>query len=514
MVGRESAATRPRAAVGWDWTSDLGCLTIILGFFGLRLLTAAFLGFGVDESYSLSISRDLSLSYFDHPPLHQWITHYAEALLGLTHSVRIPFILMFGFSGWAMFLLTRRLFGRTAAFWAVLALNLSGFFSFSAGSWVLPDGPLTLALLACAATLARVLFPNEAEQRASWRHWLLVGFWLGMALLSKYQALLFAIGCGLSLWSLARGRAALRGPGPYLAILVALAVFAPVIIWNAQHDWASIAFQSARRGAAHGLRPSAVLTALGGEMALLLPWLFLPLSLGAIRAARRGPGDGEAWLCLMLAAPTIVVFSLIPMLGAPGLPHWSMSGWLMLFPLLGRMLAKAAEKRTWPRKWAVGSGLALLGLWAFATSDALTAWPLRTFPTTFKTDPTVELMDWVPLRTELARRGLLSNRTAFVVTLNWMEAGKIDTALQGNTPILLFAKDARQYAYRERAGGTIGEDALIIGSPKNVARQLSAVLPLFQSIEQLPSVFLGRGGTSEIELEVFRAHQMAKLYVP
>ena len=34
---------------------------------------------------------------------------------------------------------------------------------------------------------------------------------------------------------------------PYIAALLALAVFSPVIIWNAQHDWASFAFQTSRR---------------------------------------------------------------------------------------------------------------------------------------------------------------------------------------------------------------------------------------------------------------------------
>ena len=32
---------------------------------------------GFDEAYTLVISRRLDLSYFDHPPLHQWIAHFA-----------------------------------------------------------------------------------------------------------------------------------------------------------------------------------------------------------------------------------------------------------------------------------------------------------------------------------------------------------------------------------------------------------------------------------------------------
>jgi dolichol-phosphate mannosyltransferase len=34
---------------------------------------------------------------------------------------------------------------------------------------------------------------------------------------------------------------------PYAAVCIAAAVFAPVLVWNAQHEWASFAFQTSRR---------------------------------------------------------------------------------------------------------------------------------------------------------------------------------------------------------------------------------------------------------------------------
>ena len=38
-----------------------------------RLILALTVGLGVDESYQVSVSRPLSLSYFEHPPLAFWI---------------------------------------------------------------------------------------------------------------------------------------------------------------------------------------------------------------------------------------------------------------------------------------------------------------------------------------------------------------------------------------------------------------------------------------------------------
>ena len=51
---------------------------------------------GVDESlYYRDFAKHLSLSYFDHPPLHLWITHFAAAVLGENVAVRGLFVCLF-----------------------------------------------------------------------------------------------------------------------------------------------------------------------------------------------------------------------------------------------------------------------------------------------------------------------------------------------------------------------------------------------------------------------------------
>src|SRR3974377_2234030 len=75
-----------------------------------KLFAAWATGFTGDEAYSIVIGRILSLSYFDHPPLHQWMLHGFAALLGET-SVRLPFVLMAVEINLTLYGLTRRLFG-------------------------------------------------------------------------------------------------------------------------------------------------------------------------------------------------------------------------------------------------------------------------------------------------------------------------------------------------------------------------------------------------------------------
>jgi len=255
----------------------------------LRLIVSHFVGLGVDESYSVAVARDLRLSYFDHPPAQYWLVHAVAPLVGYGRGSRLPFIALFAGSSWLMFILTRRLFGARAGLWAVLALNLSAFFTLPAASWVLPDGPLILGLLGAATALARIWFPRESEVDRPWRDWLTVGFWIGVAALSKYQAALFGVGLGLAVLTSPARRTWLARPQPYAAALLSLLILSPVLIWNAQHHWASFAFQAGRGAPTHGLHPLGPIEALLAQAALMLPWIFVPMALAVVSAARTAP---------------------------------------------------------------------------------------------------------------------------------------------------------------------------------------------------------------------------------
>ena len=68
---------------------DRFALAILTGFFVARLFFAFTIGLGIDESYTVAISRRLCLSYFDHPPLHLWIAHFAALAAGENVIARI-----------------------------------------------------------------------------------------------------------------------------------------------------------------------------------------------------------------------------------------------------------------------------------------------------------------------------------------------------------------------------------------------------------------------------------------
>ncbi|NJK42666.1 MAG: glycosyltransferase family 39 protein, partial [Aquincola sp.] len=292
----------------------------------LRLVVAALLPLGIDESYAVVVSRHLSLSYFDHPPAMFWITHFASQLGGEQPlAVRWPFVLLFALTCWLLFRLTARLFGARAGFWSVAAAQCIPVFSLSSGSWVLPDGPLLCASVAaalafsCAVPVSRECGGDTRAPR--WSDWIIAGLALGCAGLSKYHAALLGLGVAVFFITDATGRRWLTRPNPYVAAGLAALCVIPVFVWNADHDWISFRFQGSR-AAGSGSPFTALLQNLAGQAGYLLPWFWVPLLVLLFRGARTGPRDRTTWFCVCLGALPVLVFTLAALGGRAGLPHW------------------------------------------------------------------------------------------------------------------------------------------------------------------------------------------------
>jgi hypothetical protein len=368
----------------------------------------------------------------------------------------------------------------------------------------MPDGPLMLCLVAAAYTISRALFP-DSEPPSPWRTWIVAGIWIGLAGLSKYHAVLFVVGLFIYLLSSPTRRIMLRHPAPWVGAAVALFIFTPVIVWNAQHHWASFVFQGGRAGG-YGNFPNLkqFLGNLGGQILYLAPWIIVPMVAAAYHALRRGRAADRSWYCLCLAIPTILLFTVVPLWGEHRLPHWQMPGWLMLYPVLGDYLAHEAAVRQ--RRWAITSAAVTVVLAVLLVGHAATGYGRLLFPRVFaKSDATLDALEWTPLRNELQRRGLLKKEGLFVISKSPRDMGKIDQALNDSMPMQVFG-ESQQYAFRIDPKTLVGRDALIMDRADRLNDIDKALAPYFESIEELPSFVFGRSGMSEVNIRIFYAH--------
>lgn len=525
-----------------------------------RLLFGAATGLGMDESYMVSSGRVLGLGYFDHPPASWWLSWGAAHLAGSEAAVvvRLPFIVLFALSTWLMFRLGCAVADARAGFWAAVALNVSPVFGVTSGTWVLPDGPLTCALLGAALCLVHATRPasggygpNEnpphkrgrgrhalhwdaphrsAQQRQRedghsqeqhdpgerWGWWAAAGICAGLALLSKYTAILTIGGAFLFLaWDGLSRRGALGAdrasrpwllrPGPYIAGALAVLVFSPVILWNATHDWASFAFQGER---ASGLRfrPLGPLEVLGGGALFVLPWFWVPMMWLGWQALRGGPSAHRLLACL--AAPPIIGFALVAAWsGHRVLFHWAAPGYLMLFPLLGQAIAERIDQ-PWVRRTLAGT--TALVLLAVTVIGAQTRWDVLgpALAAVMRKDPTAEGVDWTSLRADLNARGLLAPGT-LVGLPNWRDGGKIARGLGPDVPVVVLNRDSRQFGVARPTSTVVGQDMLVLVAEH--PEQTAAILaPLFARWERLPDSPVLLQGRELRRIAVFRAERLLR----
>jgi 4-amino-4-deoxy-L-arabinose transferase-like glycosyltransferase len=470
-------------------------------------------GFDDDEAYTLVVARRLALSYFDHPPLHQWLLHGFVTMFGEGHWDRIPFWALQVATDAPLYGLAARLFGREAALWTLFAFNASAYFLLSPDGSIMPDTPLLLALASAAWAIAEALYGGGSEGRKT-ALWVAAGVAFGLAGLAKYSAALAPLGLAGFFVASPRHRRWLWDWRPYAAGALALAVFSPALIWNARNGWISLAFQSGRAVAHVSLDTQAlraILEALGGQFVSLSPWVAVPLVAGLYRGFARGDRDsGEKYL-LWLALPALLLFALLPLQGQRAIPHWFNSGWLFAFPLCGAWLAERGAGRTIWAKATVVLSAAMAALYAPAVGFGLAA----LLPAGVR-DPTHYAYDWPSLaRTASWQR---NGAPAFVLVDDWRVGGRVGAALGPTIPICGFGADPRGFAFSCEPSRWLGKDALIVaaeGAAEGAAaRTFTAAAPYFANLDAPETVEIGRGGRVERALQVVRAHDLVATYPP
>jgi len=335
---------------------------LILALVGSRLIAAAFTPITFDEAYYWMWSKHLAGGYYDHPPMVAVVIRLGTLIAGDTEfGVRLFSILLALPMSWAIYQAAAILFGsrRVAASAAVL-LNVT--LMAAVGTMIVtPDAPLLVASSLLLFALAKV----SQTDRGVW--WLAVGAAAGCALLSKYTALFF--GPAILIWLVAvpRLRHWLVSPWLYLGGLVALALFAPVILWNAGHHWVSFIKQMGR-ARIEDFHPVFIAELIPTQIAFATPLVWVLGAMGLYALIRRRAGTPPARVLVNTMFWVIVAYFVSHSLHARVEANW----FGPIYPAFAIAAAVAAHLVEWPprwqrlvdfcRRWAVPSGVVMFVL--------------------------------------------------------------------------------------------------------------------------------------------------------
>ncbi|MEW5726803.1 MAG: glycosyltransferase family 39 protein [Pseudomonadota bacterium] len=263
---------------------------------------APFLSF--DEAQYWAWAQSLELGYYSKPPMVAWVIAATTAACGDGPGcVKAGSAIAHAGTAVVLYFLGRHLFGPRIGAWAAMTWSVVPAVSLSAV--MITTDPFLLFFWALALLfLARAA---DAGPRPN-RWWVLLGLAFGLGMLSKYAMILFAASAAIWLaWSPER-RTLAKAPGPWLAMAIGLAVYAPNALWNAANGFVSYAHTKDNANLGGELFHFDKLAEfVGGQFGVFGPIAMAALVAALVAAIRRPEDDRER----MLAAFTLPVLALM-----------------------------------------------------------------------------------------------------------------------------------------------------------------------------------------------------------
>jgi 4-amino-4-deoxy-L-arabinose transferase-like glycosyltransferase len=294
-----TSSTKPDRSVFRQWLAVAALIAVLTT---LRVIYANLLDLRTDEAYYWTWSKENVLCFLDHPPMIAWFIRFGTAIFGDTNlGVRFAGILAMLITQLLLADIVRRVTHDVRAIVLAVLMPEAALYYGLLMAKVSPDVALIPFAVAMVWALIRV------KESGDGRWWLAAGAFAGLALLSKFTAVML-IPAVLAFMLVPNWRRRwLLSPYPWLAAVFALVLFLPVLVWNAQYDWASFRFQLVRATATHELSLRTVVDFIGLQFGLV-GFILLPVVLSGISlTAWRGYFRGDT-VAILLSTAVIVPF--------------------------------------------------------------------------------------------------------------------------------------------------------------------------------------------------------------
>jgi 4-amino-4-deoxy-L-arabinose transferase-like glycosyltransferase len=296
-------------------------LVILIG----RLIIIPFSGIMPQDAYYYMYSRNMSLSYFDHPAGVAVLLKIGTYIFGNTAAaIKLSAFFTSLFTLLVVYRLAINFISKQQVLIFICVFSCTPMFGLL--SWIVtPDVPLMLFW----ALSVFSIYKADTEDKNLW--WILAGIFTGLAFDSKYTAVFILPGLLLFLLAKPNRWRRIFSLGILLYVMAFVITIMPVFIWNMENNWASIHFQTAQR--LNEIKPTlklqypvAVMTI---QMLILLPWLLYYF----LKSFRSYHKNKSHYFLICFSFPLFIFFILISFF------YWVKMNWIMPAFITGTMLA-------------------------------------------------------------------------------------------------------------------------------------------------------------------------------
>ena len=469
-------------------------LLFILVITVFRLIYSSGLDALPDEADYFIWSLKPDLSYYCHPPmLMYFLAFFDQFIHDRVLVLRLVTTLLTAFSSVFVFHLAKELLQSSKqAFYAIVLANIT--LLFTAGSIIAtPDTPMIFFLSAACLTFYLAIKKDDTKL------WWLAGALVGFALVSKLVAVLIYLSFFIYLL-LPENRKWLTKPMPYLAFLLSLLLFSPVVWWNSQHGWTTFGFQIQHGfgGKSRFPRWDRFFEFLGGQAGLVGPILFLIFltALVATVMSWKKRSLQEKYLWCLSSVPFL--FFMLASLQKKVEANWPSFAYVPGILLVMTFYERAMKQKAWGRGlWKANWILKVVVLVLVLTHIYLPFLPIP-----LKADRTLDYYGWEELGQEALRLTSEHPELAPAANRYQVAAGII---FYTDLPLVCLNIDSRpnQFDIWQEGQQLAGKDYLFFDDRSEPKK---SIVKSFERFEHLTTIPMKRGEQVFDEIQVYKAY--------
>ncbi|MEW6001376.1 MAG: glycosyltransferase family 39 protein [Nitrospirota bacterium] len=385
------------------YTTVLFIFLLALSLFRIYYVTRGSLDLSPDEAHYWEWSRRLDWGYYSKGPMIAYLIYIGTSIFGDTvFGIRIMAVVFSILSSITLYSLGKSLYDEKVGLFSAILIQIIPLFS-TFGMIFTIDSPLIFFWI-----LSLYLFHLSTEstnpsidKKGGWGgfdpsplYWRLLGLSIGFGLLTKYTMAFFYVFALLYLLISKERRKFLLMKGPYIAFLVSLIVFSPVIIWNASHGWVALKHTAGQAHLYEGFKISlkSIFEFLGSQLGVITPLLFVLMIMSLWKLRREKEGS-----FLFLSSIPLIAFFLLKSIQAKVQANWALPGYITGIIAFSAFYGKGITS----------SGIAKKILIIAALVIALIVTSLAHYPSILnlpvKKDPTSRLLGWKEIGEEISK---------------------------------------------------------------------------------------------------------------
>ena len=272
---------------------------LVFSFFRYYYLITGPLDISPDEAHYWEWSRRLDLSYYTKGPAIAYFIAFTTWLMGDTvFGIRFFAPIFLALSSIFLYKLTKELFpdihnDNKRACSAGFLLQITPLFA-TYGVIMTIDSVFIFFWTVSLYLFWKAINSNEFKENThhsslithhGFSYWLLLGFSVGLGLLTKYTMAFFYLCAFFFIIFSKQQRFWFKKKEPYLAFALSMLVFSPVIVWNAAHEWVTLKHTAGQAHIAEGFKISFkyFFEFVGSQIGVITPLLFFLVIYGALK---------------------------------------------------------------------------------------------------------------------------------------------------------------------------------------------------------------------------------------